>query len=341
MIVDTPSSYLLHCRTFNYLPWLCMNMKENSNGVSVALSLPRSGELTERLKDHVRKQLRKMKRTYQRSVRRSDPAAVHDLRVATRRLGTVLDVVAFCTPRKAAKKARKRLKKLRHMLSARRDIDVLLKKMQERARAAVSRRRKHLWNVVIRETRNEGETARKKSKHWLKSFDIDRLEEQIRTIVHQHLKGDFPWSDLSAAAHHAEQKLKQTAEQARAASDSSGFHEVRIKTKTFRYLVELVPRILGDDRSDSRVEWLKNIQDELGEWHDEAELCRRLTAILSGDAGLQADPIATAIIDAARNRTRLNDERARRTIDSLGDVKASEQAGITADLDGAEPLSDR
>jgi hypothetical protein len=66
-----------------------------------------------------------------------------------------------------------------------------------------------------------------------------------------------------------------------------------------------------------------------------------LTAILSDDAGLQAGPIATAIIDAARNRTRLNDQHAHRTIDSLRNVQGRKQIAVMADLDESEGRSNQ
>ena len=316
-------------------------MEDNSRAGRLRLRPSERPEVTERLKNHLEKQLRKMKRAYRGSVRKSDAAAVHDLRVATRRLGAVLQVVTFSNPEKVAKKASKKLKKLRRVVSAQRDIDVLLKKMQERAKEAASKRREQLWNVVICASRSESQAARRKSHLWLRSFDIDQLEKQIRKIVRKHLKDDFSWGDLGAAAHRAEQKWKQTAKAAHRVSDSSRFHDVRIKTKTFRYLVELVPRIGGSDRSDGLIEWLKNTQDEFGEWHDQPELCRRLTLILSDDAGLQADPIATALIDAARNRTRLNDQHARRTIDSIRNVQGRKQIAVMADLDESEGQSNQ
>jgi CHAD domain-containing protein len=317
-------------------------MEDNLNSGHDEVSLPGKQELGRRLMKHVKKEIRKLERAYSDSISKNDPDAVHDVRVATRRLGSVLDVVAFANPEKAAKKARKRLKKLRHILSEERDIDVLLKTMQERARNATNERRAQLWTIAIRQTRREGDAARSESTRWLKGFDLDALDTQIKKVVRKHLKGGFAWRDLSAVADRAEQKWRQATKQARAGSESSQFHDVRIKTKTLRYLIELVPRLTGNDTAGNQIEWLKNIQDELGEWHDQAELCRRLTAALSETAGLQADPIATAMIDTARGRTRFNDQHARRTIDSMRNVNAKRQiAAAATHLNGSDTHSDR
>jgi CHAD domain-containing protein len=115
------------------------------------------------------------------------------------------------------------------------------------------------------------------------------------------------------------------------AGNSAIFHEVRIKTKSFRYTMELIALILDRHSYDDLIEWLKGIQDELGEWRDQTELCRRVSAILSETSELQIDPVATAIIDSARRRTQIHDEHARRLIVSLPKLaEASFARGLAA-----------
>src|SRR5205807_8262189 len=53
------------------------------------------------------------------------PNAIHDLRVATRRLQALLDFAVRTAPSKPCAKLRKRLKRLRHALGNRRNIDVM------------------------------------------------------------------------------------------------------------------------------------------------------------------------------------------------------------------------
>jgi CHAD domain-containing protein len=295
------------------------NMKNPSIQQAVGISPTRDREFRRSLKRHMKKQLRKLRRSYKGSVRRRDPDAVHDLRVATRRLATVLDVVTFSKHPKSVEKIARRLKQLRHVLSARRDIDVHVNIMRARQRSAASRRRKQLWNLAIRATSAEGEGVRKQSKRYLKSFDLRDLEHQIRKIVYKRLKNGFSWNQFRIATVRAEQKWRRAAREARSSWDAALFHNVRIKTKTLRYILELVLLLTDTQAHQDVVEWLKNVQDELGEWRDQAELCRRLTVILSDDPNLQADPIATTMIDSARNRSRLADQQARRAIDSILD----------------------
>jgi CHAD domain-containing protein len=175
-------------------------MRDNSNIHADRSSLPGKRELARRLKKHVRKQLEKIEEGQKDWSKKNNSDAVHDVRVATRRLGTVLDVVAFSSARKAAKKACKRLKKLRHVLSAPRDTDVVLGKIRERAKAGANSRRAQLWNLVIRKTRDESEAARAESNLWLKDFDLSRLERRVTKIVRCYLKDGFFLSDLGGAA---------------------------------------------------------------------------------------------------------------------------------------------
>jgi CHAD domain-containing protein len=324
---------------FGRISYLESLMQNNQNHNSDDAAVPGKRKLARRLKKHVKKQLEKIEQAHKESVEKSDSNAVHDLRVATRRLATVLNVVTFSNPDKAASKARKRLKKLRHALSAQRDIDVLLKKMRERSHAAASRRRRELWNMAIQRTRDEGKSIRSESAGWLKDFDLRGLERRITSIARRHLKNGFDWSDLGGAAHRAVENWRQIVQQARSAGDSSHFHEIRIKTKTLRYLIELAPRLSGNGEGDELIERFKNIQDELGEWRDQAELCRRLTLALSADATLQADPVATSMIDTARSRARHNDQQARRIIASLRGEWDRGQIASIMELDESQPRS--
>jgi bisphosphoglycerate-dependent phosphoglycerate mutase len=65
------------------------------------------------------------------------------------------------------------------------------------------------------------------------------------------------------------------------------------------------------------IEWLKGIQDELGEWHDDVEFCRWITMLLSKDATVQADHTATALIEALRGRTEADTEYTGKLIRSM------------------------
>lgn len=290
----------------------------------------RDREVARRFRKHARKQIHKLKRTYATASRRNDKDAVHDLRVATRRLQTILELATFPKPGKTARKARKQLKQLRHVLSRRRDFDVLAQTMRSRASHSASAQRRRLWNRAARDTGNLGQLEAKQSKRWLKSFKLKKLAAEIDKIVDASLNNGFSSATLRPAIRRMQQRWNQTVREASTREGSARFHDVRIKTKSLRYMTELVSGLIGSDRSEGLIEWLSSVQDELGEWRDQTELCRRLTSVLSQDAMIQTDPVATAMIEAARNRTRMNDDHARQVVSSLRSPGARKQIAAIA-----------
>src|ERR1700751_6135003 len=88
-------------------------------------------KLTRRLTKYVHKQLRKLDRAYEQSLSDNKRDAVHDIRVATRRLGATLRVAGMVKSGRPFKREEKALKRLRHILSAERDNELMLEAMQD------------------------------------------------------------------------------------------------------------------------------------------------------------------------------------------------------------------
>jgi CHAD domain-containing protein len=131
----------------------------------------------------------------------------------------------------------------------------------------------------------------------------------------------------------AEQKWLAAINTAKVRKDVAAYHDVRIKTKTLRYTIESVSRFVELQGAETITEWLKTIQDELGEWHDEIELTRRVTAVLSEDPDYQADDAATALIKSLRDRARANTHYIAELIMSLRDSWARRKAATLSSLD--------
>ena len=274
-------------------------------------------DLQRRFTRQTRKYLRRLHVAYKQVARGYTAKAIHDLRVATRRLQTLLDVAALSKPSKSIAQLRKPLKRLRHALGRRRDIDVLLSKLRERVRTATSSRRRQLWQLAIRELRQEAKQAARETHKELKAIAERKLERRIRKVIHDQLRKAAPWPELGSAIPQVQQKWSAAINSAAASKDSRHFHDVRIKTKTLRYTIEFLSQLCKTESASDIIEWLKGIQDELGEWHDQVELCRRVTLVLSEDADSQANQTATAIIETLRARTQAENDYARSMTISL------------------------
>ena len=100
-------------------------------------------------------------------------------------------------------------------------------------------------------------------------------------------------------------------------------------------MIETVSRLVELPGAEATTEWLKTIQDELGEWHDEIELTRRVTALLSEDADYQANDAATALIKSLRDRAQANTHFVSELVMSLRDSWVRRKAAASPSMDSA------
>ena len=267
----------------------------------------------------VRKVSRRLREEYRRVLRSGSATAIHDLRVATRRLQTLVDLAALSKPSKRAAKLRKRLKSLRHTLGSRRDLDMILGKLRERARNTASARRRRILRAVIRQIAPEAKGISKTMYRATSKTGIKKLGRMTKNVIGgQRLKA-LSVEVLNTAMRQAEQRWLAAINTAKLRKDAAAYHDVRIKTKTLRYMIESVSRFVELPGAEETTEWLKIIQDELGEWHDEIELTRRVTALLSKDADYQADDAVAALIKSLRDRAQANTHFVSEVVMSLRD----------------------
>ena len=213
-----------------------------------------------------------------------DPNAIHDMRVASRRLQQILDLI-FPTPLpREVRRLRRKIRRCRRALGDVRNCDVLLELVERRlARRRSSHR--EAWTAVhqhLQERRTESFTraTRKLSRLNLAAFYmrtksiLDRLgakanQGQVAQPL-AHPEGadlePFPkrlaqvlvgvWSEFEkqVAASHSE-------------PSATSIHAARIGAKRLRYLLEVVNQF-GISGSSQSLGWLRRIQQHLGDWHD-------------------------------------------------------------------------
>ena len=217
-------------------------------------------------------------------LRGDDPGAIHDMRVASRRLQQVVDLLYSPPATGEIRKLRRVIKRSRRSLSEIRNCDVLLKSVSARlARKRTSRR--EVWTAV------EHYLHQRRSKSFEKS--LRKISKTNMAVFYVHLKGHFTVNGAKPdSAHHTQheaesqhrvpelfyERIRQTLENvAKAFEDQialslrdpspSVIHGARIATKRLRYLIEVI-REFGVPGSDELLVWLRSLQRGLGEWHD-------------------------------------------------------------------------
>lgn len=217
-------------------------------------------------------------------LRGDDPSAIHDMRVASRRLQQVLDLLYPPPAAGEIRKLRRIIRRSRRSLSEVRNCDVLLKDVGARlTRKRTSRR--EIWTAV------EHYLHQRRSKSFEKA--LRKISKTNMAVFYVHLKGHLTLNGAKPEPiHHAQhdtetqefvpelfyQRIRLALENmAKSFEDQialslrdpgpSVIHRARIATKRLRYLIEVI-REFGVPGSDELLGWLRDLQHQLGNWHD-------------------------------------------------------------------------
>jgi CHAD domain-containing protein len=240
-------------------------------------------------------------------VEAGDPRAIHQARVATRRLRELLPVLQL--EPKAAQKLGKRLRKATRRLGRLRELDVALAHVtqaggQGRAagKAALSR--------IASELRAERKALLKRGAKRHTWSDLGRIARKLDAAAGAAARGKLDsrrwrWVIEARIAHRAV-LLRRAIEQAGTVYLPERLHGTRIALKKLRYGVELGVEAEGlKSRSDLRL--LKRMQDVLGSMHDRQVLIERvreaqaaLTPVTDATAWREIDAVITGLEDDCR-----------------------------------------
>jgi CHAD domain-containing protein len=200
-----------------------------------------------------------------------DPDAVHDARVATRRLKAATDLVKEVVSGRCRRPFNRVGRCLRQQLGPLRDIDVMLEHAREikqpQFHAGVqwfSERLRQRREEVVREASNQAPPARilaRLGSWWGLRHEINDARKSVLDLLTQsvHLQLDAfveQAIDLVGARHNDP-------------------HQLRIAGKSLRYTLEMA-REHGVELSRSVLLKFKRMQNALGLWHDYAVLAERI-----------------------------------------------------------------
>ncbi len=228
-----------------------------------------------------------------------DPEALHQMRVAVRRLRAILRAARPMLQADAVEPLRAELAWLGAALGARRDLDVMREYLGAELTTLEPVERRGGRRLLRRL-----EEAREATRfELLKALDdaryfalLDRLEE---TIAHPLVTdADASLRDLAAREF---KKLRKAVDALSETPGDADLHLARIKVKRARYAAELATAVVGRP-AERFVEKAKRLQDILGEHQDAVVAERRLRELFDGVRGRRAGFVLGRLVERQRAR---------------------------------------
>jgi CHAD domain-containing protein len=212
--------------------------------------------------------------------------AIHKLRVTTRRLQAALDLLAIGKEKSHIRKLKKHLRSLRRRLSVVRNYDVFLEIL---AQEAANRNALHYpFESLRKELQHRRDEQAKEIRKHLAKGEIANFANELSLHfkienAHDEISAEAVESKMPKLAHfakdkkifeHMAERLEQRLDeflilgaQALPTTHPEELHQLRIAAKRLRYLLEIAAE-MGFGENSLVLNWLRSLQDRIGEWHD-------------------------------------------------------------------------
>jgi CHAD domain-containing protein len=230
--------------------------------------------------------------------------AVHDLRVATRRLLSMLDLVASIHPEASVRQTRRSLKRQLDMLGPLRDVQVQLLAIDKLLPSFPELR--EFYDFLMKRERN----LKRRLGMELKRVKTGKMKRRIAVAVRQIealLDTPIVQQEKRAAANQAiELAFNRVVErkQAIVATDSASIHRMRVAFKKFRYMVESLAPLHGHTPS-KQLKAMNAFQGSMGDIQD-AEVLVTSVQTFARQLGMESEAsLARALEELSRRRTDL------------------------------------
>ena len=217
----------------------------------------------------------------------SDPEALHDVRVAVRRLTSALDVFADGLEEEARRRARRMLRRDAEPLGRARDLDVqiaLVRRFLKGARTSEQAGISHVLDRARERARRGGGRVDVRNRGARRPRVARGAGRGLGGVKASRVKGLRPGSKLGGAAQRiAKQRVADLLAFDEAVRDPANvreLHDLRIAAKRLRYTLEVLGAVLGPAAGVVEDE-ARALQDLLGEVHDCDVLAPRLEAELA------------------------------------------------------------
>jgi len=204
-----------------------------------------------------------------------DPEAIHDMRVASRRLQEVLRLVFAEDPR--LKGLIRDIRRARRVQSGVRDLDVMTQRLRGAAKGA-SRDAQEALRFAQQTIASRRRQRHRKMVKALKALDLGRLHTDTEGLMSFRRQGRPRVSGPAISRAQVEQRaqaqiaaradaFQKAVSTARGSLKPEDLHSARVAGKRLRYLLEISDELqIGSFRR--QIARMRAIQQALGGWHD-------------------------------------------------------------------------
>ncbi len=246
-----------------------------------------------------------------------DNEALHQMRVATRRMRAIFRAVRSFLEPEWAKKVRGKVGWIGSLLGEVRDWDVLLESL-EKEYSSLELPEKQSFTPILRTFQDERSASRARLLEGLRSDRyVDLLNTLENTLTHLPFQPDHP--GMVDLAKKSFGKLEEYVESTQCRFPRQELHRIRILVKRARYTVELTAPFLGK-RAKRFLQHAKSLQEVLGE-HQDALVVE--SQILSVHTLARSPGVAFAkgiLVERYRNRQRMARRKVPRLWEKLRDA---------------------
>jgi CHAD domain-containing protein len=250
----------------------------------------------------------------------ADPEAIHDFRVALRRLRTALRPARRVFGKRRLQEIAAELRRFAQASGALRDEEVLRETLGELPLAAGTAAELRLWlgrRARQERARRRGVAALLRAPDGPDGPSLGSALSHLERRIGRPRRGDLPLAELGRAAA-LEAHAGVLALAGSGTADGAAMHALRIAFKRLRYTAELLAPALGEGAAAVAKASAK-MQKRLGELHDVDEALVRVARA----RGLP-DPVATALRRALLRARREVAARARRDLgEELGRIEGA------------------
>lgn len=210
-----------------------------------------------------------------RTRERGDDEAIHDLRVAIRRLAAALSLWRAVLEDRARRRAIRRLRRLRRVLGRARELEVHVADLERR-----TSEQPFVLRLLLQELLDDLRKRRERARRRASGRVTERRERRIVQSVRRASRtaDAEPVASAAAAAGgltRAAQRARVLMAAARNRGDAAALHTARIATKKWRYAIEAHEAAFGRAPGPP-AETLRSVQKALGEAQDRVTLRARL-----------------------------------------------------------------